>query len=146
MKCNDLLKADIINKELKEFERGDREFRVNKKMMRFPSDIYSKVEMRDKIIVGMDTDQLANLSSDFEYWRGVVCYDFEGNVLWQVESAYYIDPDTGKKVICNDNEGGIDRVGYSEKENKIIRSIVQQKIYSDQIERTGCEITDRKRF
>jgi hypothetical protein len=55
-----------------------------------------------------------------EYWRGVWCYDFKGNVLWQVEAPYSINPNTGKKNIHTDGEGAIDRVGYSEKENKII--------------------------
>lgn len=120
MKYKDLLKAEIVNKELKEFKRGDREFAVNKRMMRFPCDIYSKVELKNKILVGMDIAQLENLSSNLKFWCGVICYDFEGTVLWQVEAPYYIDPDTDQKIVCNNGEGAIQRVSYWEKENIVV--------------------------
>ena len=120
MKYNNLLKAEILNKEPKDFRRGCREFAVNKRIMRFPCDVYSKIELKNKIIVGLDIDQLVELSIDFAYWRGVFCYDFEGNILWQVESPYYIDPDTKLKVICNNGEGAIQTVDYWQKESKVV--------------------------
>lgn len=115
-----LLQAQISDSNNIPFVRGCREFTTKGKTMKFPCDVYSILELESKIIIGMDVDQLAEILPKNESDRAVFCYDLEGNVLWQVDYPYYINPETGKKVICNHGEDAIQRVRYWEDEKKLV--------------------------
>jgi hypothetical protein len=108
----------IPDQPIKDFERGCREFSINGKLFRFPCNVFSYVVL-DRIYVGLSENGMESLGIP-EPWRTVCCYDFNGNLLWRVENGYYIDPDTKKKVVCTDREGGISGVGYRESENMVI--------------------------
>lgn len=95
-------------------------YHINQCVLVFPFKAYEAVLMDDKIIVEFSWSQLYEKDPKSEYWRGVWCYDFDGNVLWKVAPPYYIDRESGKKVICENGEGAIDRVSYWEAENKIV--------------------------
>ncbi len=59
------------------------------------------------MIVAFDTKQLRDTFPHLEYWRAVFAFDFEGNMLWQVEPPFYIltgDRYTGEKEVYNHYE------------------------------------------
>ena len=98
------LKALPSNTQPKHFDRGDQDFLVNGRMMKFPEKIWSMIELKDKVIVGFGNEDLENKYPKIEYWRQVFAYDFGGNVLWQVENPWYIDRETGKRIEYDNND------------------------------------------
>ena len=74
-------------------------FLVNGHLKEFPYYVISAVIMQDRIIVAYDWDELKQHLSGFDSDRAVWCYDLKGNTMWYVEKPYYIDKNTGKKVI-----------------------------------------------
>jgi hypothetical protein len=90
-----------------EYNRGIKKFTLNNGVtFLFPLAVYSKVELKDKILIGYSYGDLKDLSEKIEYWRAVFAYDFKGNVLWQVEAPYYIDLNTGNREDYNPKWNG----------------------------------------
>ena len=114
------LQAIPLIKRSEPYSIGKDEFGVHGKTLKFPFSVWSALELKDRVIVGYDYDELKAINPKFEYWRAVFCYDLDGNVLWQVDSPYYINRETGGKVICMNGEDAINEVAFWEKENKIV--------------------------
>jgi hypothetical protein len=122
LRCPEVLAAKIVGGPLVELNpEGTYEFGVHGRMMHFPCKVYDKVELNDRVIVGFEYDELKSLLPEgSDYWCTVCCYDFDGNLLWRVQPAYYIDPDTKQKVICKSIDGAIQTVRYWPSENKLV--------------------------
>lgn len=86
----------------------------------FPMKAYEAILMDDRIIVGHSYDELQEKFPNLPDECAVFCYDLEGNVLWQVDYPYYIDRNTGEKVICDKGQDAIQGIGYNREKNMLI--------------------------
>jgi hypothetical protein len=117
----DLLHPKFIDSPVHGFERGDSDISINGRMFHFPIQVYTKVELSDRIIVGFSYGQLKSLLPEgAEYWRAVCCYDFDGNLLWRVQPAYYIDRRTKEKIIASKDDRVIQTVEYWKPYDKLV--------------------------
>lgn len=109
---------------IKEVEIWSNSYNVNGKMVYFPLHAHEGILMNDRIIVTFDYDDIKEKFPELEYSRAVWCYNFEGDLLWRVAPPYYIDSDTGEKVIWKNEEReyivAINGVKYWEEEDIIV--------------------------
>ena len=101
-------------------ELHSRYLEFNGKKIKFPYKVYDVVLYDDKIIVSFSFNDLKEAEPDSQFWRAVWCFNLNGEVLWKVESPYYVDPATGEKVTCEDGEGTIQGVLYRKDLNKLV--------------------------
>jgi hypothetical protein len=80
----------------------------------FPFKAYNAVLLEDRLIAGFSFGEIQRKQPNSEFWRAVWCFDKVGNVLWKVESPYYISKETGEKVYypCVENGRCTDAVSY----------------------------------
>jgi outer membrane protein assembly factor BamB len=91
----------------------------------FPFKAYNAVLLEDRLIAGFSFGEIQRKQPNSEFWRAVWCFDKVGNVLWKVESPYYISKETGEKVYypCVENGRCTDAVSsvvYNEKRNVLL--------------------------
>ncbi|AIL65895.1 hypothetical protein NOVO_07800 [Rickettsiales bacterium Ac37b] len=91
-------------------------FKIHDQYKEFPYYVGSAIIMVDRIIVAYDPDEIKESIPNFDYNRSIWCYDLEGNILWYVEKPYYIDKETGAKVIY---DKPVDSLAYNTKTKQI---------------------------
>ena len=55
-------------------------------------------------LINIKTVYLLNYLPELDYWRRVFAYDFDGNILWQVENPWYFNPHTGVRSEYDDSD------------------------------------------
>jgi hypothetical protein len=73
-------------------------YKIGNKEIRFLTKAYGAMILSDKIIVELDNIELRNNYPNLDYWRTLFAYDFEGNILWQVENPWYINRNSGERI------------------------------------------------